>query len=110
MELSVDLCDFVDRTAELFGVHNECGNDADRDQAVDGEVAAKSRDDYEPDVADAVHEGTHDAAADFGADAGFCQFIGYSTEAFGGMFLFIVSDYGTVPVDDFFHRSVHAAQ
>ena len=110
LQLPVDLGDFIDGTAELFGVHDEGGDDAHGDHAVDGEVAAKGRDDHKADVADTVHHRTHDAAADFGADTGFGQFVGNIAEPFRRFVLLIVGDNRAVPVDDFFHGSVHTAQ
>ena len=110
LQLSVDLSDFIDGTAELFGVHDEGGDDAHGDHAVDGEVTAEGCDDDEADVADAVHNRAHDAAADFGADTGLGEFVGNVAEPFRRFVLLVVGDNCAVPIDDFFHGSVHAAQ
>ncbi|MBQ9635378.1 MAG: hypothetical protein IJV12_04090, partial [Acidaminococcaceae bacterium] len=76
---------------------------------MDGEIAAEGRDDYEPDVADTVHDRSHDTAADFGADARLRQLIGNVAEAFRGPVLLGVSHDGAVTVDAFLYRSGHAA-
>ena len=110
LQLPVDLGDFVDGAAELFGIHDEGGDDAYGDHAVDGKVTAEGRDDHKADVADAVHDRPHDAAAHFGTDAGFGQFVGNIAETFRRFVLLVVGDDRAVPVNDFFYCPVHAAQ
>ena len=110
LQLSIDLGDFIDRTAELFGIHDEGGDNAHGNHAVDGKVAAESGDNDKTDVADAVHDRPHNTAANFGADTCFCEPVGNVAEFFRGLLLPVIGHHGAVTVDDFFHCAVHTAQ